>query len=141
MGLIDPELWHNRNNDAAALASEFAGPKGREWLMRWLPARAHDNGIFLVFANGIGLDDNEVRTGNAMILDPYGRILAESRSIGDDIVIRVGRGAVVIYVRRRCVIIRLLRGFRVLRCLRTNRVRLRCIIGSWSCSHGRLRIL
>jgi predicted amidohydrolase len=87
MGLIDPELWHNRNNDAAALASEFAGPKGREWLMRWLPARAHDNGIFVVFANGIGLDDNEVRTGNAMILDPYGRILAESMSIGDDIVI------------------------------------------------------
>ena len=36
---------------------------------------------------GCRLDDNEVRTGNAMILDPYGRILSESTSIGDDIVI------------------------------------------------------
>ena len=37
-----------------------------------------DNGMFLVFSNGVGLDDNEVRTGNAMILDPYGEILAET---------------------------------------------------------------
>ena len=45
--------------------------------MRRLPARAHDNGPFLVFGNGVGVDE-EVRTGNAMILDPYGEILAET---------------------------------------------------------------
>ena len=45
--------------------------------MRWLPSRAHDNGLFLIFSNGIGVDDDEIRTGNAMILDPYGQILAE----------------------------------------------------------------
>jgi predicted amidohydrolase len=78
MGLIDPKLWENRNKDPGAIEAEFRGPKGREWLMRWLPARAHDNGMFLVFSNGVGLDDNEVRTGNAMILDPYGEILAET---------------------------------------------------------------
>jgi predicted amidohydrolase len=33
-----------------------------------------------------GEDDGEVRTGNAMILDPYGRILAETWKAGDDIV-------------------------------------------------------
>ena len=87
MGLIDPQLWHDRADDPDVLAQEFAGPKGREWLMRWLPARAHDNGLFIVFSNGIGLDDNEVRTGNAMILDPYGKILEESHSIEDDLVI------------------------------------------------------
>ena len=54
--------------------------------MRWLPSRAHDNGLFLVFSNGVGVDDDEIRTGNAMILDPYGRILAESSQIEDDIV-------------------------------------------------------
>ena len=54
--------------------------------MRWLPARAHDNGMFLIFANGVGLDDGEVRTGNAMILDPYGRILSESHAIDTDVV-------------------------------------------------------
>lgn len=78
LGLIDPELWHNRNKNPEAIENEFRGPKGRAWLMRWLPARAHDNGLFLVFSNGVGLDDNEVRTGNAMILDPYGEIITET---------------------------------------------------------------
>jgi predicted amidohydrolase len=87
MGAIDPFLWENRTADPAALQAEFRGPKGRGWLMRWLPARAHDNGMFLIFSNGVGLDDDEVRTGNAMILDPYGEILAESCSIGDDMVV------------------------------------------------------
>jgi predicted amidohydrolase len=87
MGLIDPALWHNRAADPAAITAEFQGPKGREWLMRWLPARAHDNGMFILFSNGVGEDDGEVRTGNAMILDPYGRIVAESRSPEDDMVV------------------------------------------------------
>jgi predicted amidohydrolase len=55
--------------------------------MRWLPARAHDNGLFLVFSNGVGRDDDEVRTGNAMIFDCYGRLLAESESLENDLVI------------------------------------------------------
>ncbi|MGL4965359.1 MAG: nitrilase family protein [Inquilinus sp.] len=83
MGLIDPALWHRRHEDPAAIEAEFAGPKGRGWLMRWLPARAHDNGMFLLFSNGVGEDDGEVRTGNAMVLDPYGRILAET-GVADD---------------------------------------------------------
>ncbi len=55
--------------------------------MRWLPSRAHDNGLFVVFANGIGVDDDEIRTGNAMILDPYGRVLAETAQADDDMVV------------------------------------------------------
>ena len=55
--------------------------------MRWLPSRAHDNGLLLIFSNGVGVDDDEIRTGNAMILDPYGRILAETWKAGDDMVI------------------------------------------------------
>jgi predicted amidohydrolase len=39
-----------------------------------------------VFANGVGVDDDEIRTGNAMILDPYGRILAETWKADDDMV-------------------------------------------------------
>lgn len=77
MGKIDPQLWHDRLQNPAALQAETNGPKGREWLLRWLPSRAHDNGMFILFSNGVGLDDDEVRTGNAMILDCYGRILAE----------------------------------------------------------------
>ncbi len=87
MGLVDRRLWENRHADPQAIEEEFRGPKGRGWLMRWLPARAHDNGMFLIFSNGVGVDDDEIRTGNAMILDPYGRILAETWRAGDDMVI------------------------------------------------------
>src|SRR5437867_3668445 len=87
MGLVDRTLWDNRERDPAAIEAELRGPKGRGWLMRWLPARAHDNGLFLVFSNGVGIDDDEIRTGNSMILDPYGRVLTETSRAGDDIVV------------------------------------------------------
>jgi predicted amidohydrolase len=87
MGRIDPELWHNRERNPEAIEAEFRGPKGRDWLMHWLPARAHDNGLFLVYSNGVGIDDDEVRTGNAMILDPYGDILTETWRARDEMVV------------------------------------------------------
>jgi N-carbamoylputrescine amidase len=87
MGLIDTALWEKREEDPGAIEKEFKGPKGRQWLMTWLPARAHDNGLFLVFSNGVGWDDDQIRTGNAMILDPYGRVLAETWKAGDDLVV------------------------------------------------------
>ena len=87
MGVIERRLWDERHAKPEAIEQELRGEKGRAWLMRWLPSRAHDNGLFLVFSNGVGIDDDEIRTGNAMILDPYGRILAESAKAGDDMVV------------------------------------------------------
>jgi len=87
MGLVDRKLWENRDADPEAIEAELRGEKGRGWLMRWLPTRAHDNGVFLIFSNGVGIDDDEIRTGNAMVLDPYGRILAETWKAGDDMVV------------------------------------------------------
>ncbi len=87
MGVIDRAVWDNRRTDPETIERELRGDKGRGWLMRWLPSRAHDNGMFLIFSNGIGVDDDEIRTGNAMILDPYGRILAETWKAGDDMVV------------------------------------------------------
>jgi predicted amidohydrolase len=87
MGKIDPQLWKNRENDPESIEAEFRGPKGRDWLMHWLPARAHDNGMFLIYSNGVGVDDDEVRTGNAMILDPYGDILVETWMASDEMVV------------------------------------------------------
>jgi predicted amidohydrolase len=87
MGLIERRLWDERLTNPDAIERELRGDKGRGWLMRWLPSRAHDNGVFLVFSNGVGVDDDEVRTGNAMILDPYGRVLAETWKAGDDMVV------------------------------------------------------
>ena len=87
MGRVERALWDNRETDPAAIEAELRGPKGREWLLRWLPTRAHDNGVFVVFSNGVGPDDDEVRTGNAMIIDPYGRILSETWKAAEDMVV------------------------------------------------------
>jgi len=87
MGVIERSLWDNRKANREAIEAELKGPKGRQWLLTWLPARAHDNGLFLIFSNGVGIDGDEVRTGNAMILDPYGRILAETWKAGNDMIV------------------------------------------------------
>jgi predicted amidohydrolase len=87
MGIIDRKLWDDRKENPQAIEREFTGEKGRGWLMRWLPSRAHDNGVFLIFSNGVGVDDDEIRTGNAMIIDPYGRILVETVKADDDMVV------------------------------------------------------
>jgi len=84
---IDPALWHDRHANPGPIRAEILGSNGRAWLSRWLPSRAHDNGMFLIFANGIGIDDNEVRTGNSMILDPYGRVLVETNEPADAMVV------------------------------------------------------
>lgn len=86
-GYVDHKFWKNRNEDPVALRFEFDGPKGRRWLMRWLPARAYDNGVYYAFTNPIGYDGEHLKNGNSMIIDPYGEILSEVKSFEDDITI------------------------------------------------------
>jgi len=86
-GIIPREVWENRERDPARCRQEFRGPKGREWLLKWLPARAYENGVYAVFSNAVGVDFNTVKTGNAMVIDPYGEIIAESSMLGDDVVV------------------------------------------------------
>jgi predicted amidohydrolase len=88
-GFVDPELWKNRESDPTSLRLEFDGMKGREWLMKWLPSRAYDNSIYAVFSNPIGMDDDQLKNGCSMILDPFGDIIAECRTLGDDYVTAV----------------------------------------------------
>ena len=83
-GLVDPRLWERREVDPVALRMELNGPKGRGWLMRWLPARAYENGVYAIFTNPIGMDYGQVRNGNAMVLDPFGEVLSECTALGDD---------------------------------------------------------
>jgi predicted amidohydrolase len=85
-GFVDPGLWQNREADPTSLRLEFDGMKGREWLMKWLPSRAYDNGIYAVFSNPIGMDDDQLKNGCSMIIDPFGDIIAECRTLGDDFV-------------------------------------------------------
>ena len=84
---VDHKYWENRENDPVSLRLEFDGPKGRRWLMRWLPARAYDNGVYYAYTNPIGYDGDQLKNGNSMILDPYGEVLSEIKSFEDDITI------------------------------------------------------
>ncbi|MGY6744559.1 MAG: nitrilase family protein [Cecembia sp.] len=85
-GFVDPKLWENRHKDPTSLRLEFDGMKGRDWLMKWLPARAYDNAIYAIFSNPIGMDDDQLKNGCSMIIDPFGDILAECRSFEDSFV-------------------------------------------------------
>lgn len=85
-GFVDPSLWEKRELDPTSLRLEFDGLKGRSWLMKWLPARAYDNGIYAIFSNAIGMDDDQLRNGCSMIVDPFGDILAECRSFDNCLV-------------------------------------------------------
>lgn len=85
-GFVDPVLWQNGEADPTSLRLEFDGMKGRAWLMKWLPSRAYDNGIYAIFSNPIGMDDDQLKNGCSMIIDPFGDVIAECRTLGDDIV-------------------------------------------------------
>ncbi|WP_277115550.1 nitrilase family protein [Chryseobacterium sp.] len=82
-GFVDPQLWENRESDPTSLRLEFNGMKGRDWLMKWLPARAYDNGAYIVFSNPVGMDDDQLKNGCSMIIDPFGDVIAECSSWED----------------------------------------------------------
>lgn len=84
-GFFDMELWENRERNPGRMRLEFDGPKGREWIMKWLPSRAFDNGVYVVFSNPVGMDGDQLKNGCSMILDPFGDIIAECRSLGNEI--------------------------------------------------------
>jgi predicted amidohydrolase len=84
-GFVDDALWQKRELDPVPLRMEFDGPKGMQWLMRWLPARAYDNGVYYVFTNPIGYDGDQLKNGNSLILDPYGDVMVEIKSFNDEI--------------------------------------------------------
>jgi predicted amidohydrolase len=87
MGRISLDLWKNKDRNPAELQQELLGPKGHQWISKWLPARAYDNNLFYVFSNGVGIDGPEVRVGCSMILDPEGIVLAETRKAHDDMIV------------------------------------------------------
>ena len=88
-GFVDPALWENREKDPDSLRREFNGMKGREWLMKWLPARAYDNAVYAIFSNAIGMDDDQLKNGCSMIIDPFGEVIAECTQLGNDVVTAV----------------------------------------------------
>ncbi len=54
--------------------------------MKWLPSRAYDNAIYLIFSNPIGMDHDQLKNGCSMIIDPFGDIIAECRKVDNEVV-------------------------------------------------------
>ena len=86
-GTVEPEIWHNRERDPVRCRQEFDGPKGRGWILRFLPTRCFENGVFGVYANPIGVEGGTIKPGGSMILDPFGEVIAECRRLGDEVVV------------------------------------------------------
>lgn len=86
-GVVTPDVWHGRHRDPVRCRMEFDGPKGRGWIMKWLPARAWENGLYVLYANVLGEEGGTIKPGGSMILDPYGEVVTECRSLEDEVVV------------------------------------------------------
>lgn len=86
-GTIDPRLWAARDCDPEPLRREFRSVKGREWVLRFLPCRAWENGVHYCFANNVGVDHDTIKPGGAMLIDACGNVLAECGALGDGIAV------------------------------------------------------
>ena len=89
MGRISLDLWNKRFENPQAMRQAIMGPKGYQWITKWLPCRSYDNNLFYVFSNGVGIDGPEVRVGCNMIIDPEGIILSETTEAADDMIVAV----------------------------------------------------
>ncbi len=63
---------------SANAARREEADNGGKWLRRWLPARAVDNGMFVVFSDGAEITGKNQAAGAAMIVDPFGRTLVDT---------------------------------------------------------------
>jgi len=86
-GTVDRAVWENRHHDPVRCRMEFDSPKGRGWIMKWLPARAWENGVYGVYANVLGNDGGTIKPGGSLVVDPYGEVIAECRTLEDEVVV------------------------------------------------------
>jgi len=58
-GVVDPALWNLTGNGPHLITrGNSTAEKGRQLADEWLPAVPYDNGIYVVFRNPIGMDDD-----------------------------------------------------------------------------------
>jgi N-carbamoylputrescine amidase len=71
----------------ASAGGEGRAAKVERW-MRFLPARAYDNGVFVAVCNASGTTvEGEVLPGISFVLDPLGRLLASGETEGEEILV------------------------------------------------------
>ena len=87
-GKIDRKLWDNRHRDPVPLRLEFPGPQGpRLAACAGCPPGPTRTASTTSSPTPSAWTTTRSRPGNAMIIDPFGEILAESSALGDDVVV------------------------------------------------------
>ena len=86
-----PELFRTlalRGAQVIFMPCAFTAATGRFHWEPLLKARAIENQVFIVAANQFGTHPNGLKSyGRSMIIDPYGRVLAEAGSDGETVII------------------------------------------------------
>ncbi len=63
------------------------GNRRKSWL-KYLPARAYDNGVYIAACNLVGSDGSGKEfCGGAMVLDPKGNVVAEAFDVGENLLV------------------------------------------------------
>lgn len=95
-----------------AIPAAFTVPTGEAHWDVLLRARAIENGAYVVAAAQAGTHENGRNTyGHSMIIDPWGRILAESAMDGEDVIVADMDPEVVAETRQRVPSLANMRGF------------------------------
>jgi predicted amidohydrolase len=83
----------------ASANGEGRREKVERW-MRFLPARAYDNGVFVAVCNPSGTtSDGEQSPGIALVLDPFGRIVAMTEGSEEQMLVADLRAALLVEAR------------------------------------------
>jgi len=86
-----PEISCKLRKEGAELilipyASPIGGPRRKDIWMRYIPARAADNCLFVAAVNAVGNGENSTFSGGgSIVFDPKGRMLGESFSEDEDV--------------------------------------------------------
>ncbi|MCR6544871.1 nitrilase-related carbon-nitrogen hydrolase [Dehalobacterium formicoaceticum] len=79
---------------------QIMGNRRNSWL-KYMPARAYDNGVYIAACNLVGSDGGEKEfCGGAMVLDPKGNVVAESFDEGENLLVVDLPGAPINKMRR-----------------------------------------
>ncbi len=84
---IPVSVWENRAADPHTVEDAFRGTRGASGRRRCLPKACRRMWMLIAFSKRCRRDVMmRYALGNAMVLDPYGRIIAETAAINDDMV-------------------------------------------------------
>ena len=85
----------------AAVAQEDIQAKRDRWL-RYMPARAYDNSVFVVVCNHVGDNSGgDVFPGYSAIIDPMGRVMIEAQSSEETMIVADLKRSDLLEVRKR----------------------------------------